>query len=564
MISNSKYSAYRCFMAMMLAITVDLHPAICTDQERGRSRTLSDSLVYRAEDSTALHNPNRLRFSHRSPAIPTLDKDQLISVRPFASRYKALTDDALAISLSDAEKLGAYGLWISSIDGNCPELRIGGKSLPLLSELMLQSLTIELDGFGTTKPIDCNSAADIDCSSVLSAISRMPNLNALGIEGATLRPEHIRRIGQINGLRHLQLDRSSFSVRDESFTTILPKIHTLSLRFTSVSDDDLKIVITAPLLEDIDISGTEVTANGLRDLWQMPKLKRLHCQDLQFENDSLAGVTATSSLVGLHLGPASDYEAYLIMRALDDNPESEERPHFPVSDKQFLSLVEQCKLASLSLCCAEISDSVAQQVVLQHPLVELSVAGCESVGDKCASAIATSRLVRLDMSGTSMTNAGVRDIAKCNTLRHLSLSGTKVTSEAIRLLEGSQLVSINLDFTEIDDSVFKSLSKITTLESISLRSTKVTGLGIANLTACGKMTSVYLDFTEIGDSALFELKASSRLSEIGIVNCNKTTVNGILEFSKHPALHFIMVGPRDGVTMDTRMQMSHEGRIAIQ
>jgi hypothetical protein len=143
--------------------------------------------------------------------------------------------------------------------------------------------------------LHCNLKHDADDG--LVHIGKCPQLRKLGIGESTVTD---RGLWSLRGLKNLEwLDLCSTSISEGiGVAQHFPKLRTLLLEDTCVSDEGLEVVGRLPLLEELTLGSTHISDDGIGQLRELRTLKTL----------ALRGIPVTAAgIQHLTLLPSLDY-----------------------------------------------------------------------------------------------------------------------------------------------------------------------------------------------------------------------------------------------------------------
>jgi hypothetical protein len=206
-----------------------------------------------------------------------------------------------------------------------------------------------------------------------------------------------------------------------------PKLRYLNLWDIPTSDIGLRgLARKYPRLEGINLSGTRVTDQTLREIGQLHQLQFLDLQNTRITDAGLS-----------HIGRLKNLKQLCLIETDVVGPGLE---HFSALSKlHWLNLADTC-----------VSDEHLRHLA-RLPRLEHLILWGTCVGDAGARHLASlSELRSLSLVDTSVTDAGLMDLAKLPRLGNLSLDGTPITDAGLAVL--SRLPSIqvvSLDNTSV-------------------------------------------------------------------------------------------------------------------
>ncbi len=345
-------------------------------------------------------------------------------------------------------------------------------------------------------------------------------IDALWLRGSNVNDDQLKHVGQLTGLRFLQLGQARISDQGVHHLRNLRNLQYLGVSAFAVhrdgfgvGDEGMAVVANLPALESISLRLTQVTNLGLINLVKCKSLRSV----------SLEGTKVTD--LGLKL------------------------------------LSKLPNLQSLSLGVYDEGANVTDK-------------GLPAVGR-------LSQLRSLRLSGTPITDDGLAHLADLNKLEHLSIDNTQVTNAGLRHLAGlkslKQLRAYNLADGDINDEGARHLGPILSLERIVAR-LSLTDKGVAQIAKLPRLQSIQLDGDggRVTNHAIRSLAGHPTLKRVSLSDCAitydalahmKTIPNledlsisrsgldarGLVHLKEMPALRFLRL--HFGRESDRRSQM---------
>lgn len=269
----------------------------------------------------------------------------------------------------------------------------------------------DLERLGKSLPLQClvveSPAAAYKTGQYLRF---MPNLQVLKMK--TCSPEAIGFIPKTAPLKQIRCDEKFNSLCLPKLCK-LTRLEDLSLSGCEISDEDLKYLWTLTHLKVIDLSQTNVTGSGLQYLAKCPQLKYL---DLSY-NKHLSDV------------------------ALDN------MKYFP--DLRFLDIVG-----------TSIGDDGFQHVAKLKKLESISF-GDTRVTDRGMVALSNlSELSEVSFWRDNVTDVGMQYLAGCKKLSSLYIEGTKITDKSLPIfIKMPALEMLNVDNTAFSSAAWTELKR---------------------------------------------------------------------------------------------------------
>ncbi|QDU58562.1 redoxin domain-containing protein [Aeoliella mucimassa] len=254
----------------------------------------------------------------------------------------------------------------------------------------------------------------------MAAIAALPELEAIGTYRTAVSDEGYRILAQNQQLRAVYAGYTA--ITDTGLTSLaqLPNLRAISLSATNPEfrGDDPEPVITnsglaslknCPDLEHLDINGSQVTDQGLRQLASdCPNLRRLSLDYSSLTSDGLQ-----------HLGLFKELE-YLRCYGIDINDQVVE--HFG----------DLHKLRNIT-GDLELSNAGVMRLASLPSLERLGISGkCD---DACMPAVAAMpALKELSIQHTLITDEGFSQLANSTTLERVQITGNRMTTRCVETL----------------------------------------------------------------------------------------------------------------------------------
>ncbi|MBI2478414.1 MAG: hypothetical protein HYV60_07165, partial [Planctomycetia bacterium] len=141
--------------------------------------------------------------------------------------------------------------------------------------MVVLGLSDEIGSPSDVKNIDLSNA-NIDAE-LMRTISKYATVERIALDGAKLQPEDYALLGKLPRLRKLSLSRSN--VTDTIVSGLPLGLTFLWLSGTSVTDKSMSRLAEMKYLVNLDITGTEITPDGLRLLEPLRSLQTLWIDD---------------------------------------------------------------------------------------------------------------------------------------------------------------------------------------------------------------------------------------------------------------------------------------------
>ena len=332
----------------------------------------------------------------------------------------------------------------------------------------------------------------------LHGIANLSQLETLMLVGVRPTEETINEINHLENLRSLDVDHSF------------------------LTDSDLLILVGLARLEELDLSGTDVTGVGLKALKLMPRLTKLTLsapptvalKSLQASHPNLKVDPAGERWGGFVSGfPPDDRTTLpeLLVKARDSGTRQIiTTPQMNVVDADLNRIAEMNDVESLNLANAEITDRGLAQ--LQR----------------------LTNLKALDLSDTEITDDGLKSLAGMTRLESLALKNTFVTGKGLQHLRRlTALRALDLSNCEVDDGGLAKIKFFPNLKVLNLAENRFTEDGLTSLAGCTKLTklNIAVEFNPddwqvspppISDASLVHLRGMTNLETLCLSGCGIT------------------------------------------
>ncbi|HIE97458.1 MAG TPA: hypothetical protein EYG03_30185 [Planctomycetes bacterium] len=348
----------------------------------------------------------------------------------------------------------------------------------------------------------------------------LSSLRQLSVEDTSVAPDVVDAIGSITGLRALSLAGSEFNGADLSALDRLPELQTLNLsrtqgaagvlssvNLTSIEtlklndcswvDDDLLLLLQKfSTLQTLEVSGSQITDDGINRLLQLPKLRWLNLSGCEgIGTDSLRVLSGVSNLKSLTMS-GNNLSVEAAFRFQKVCPLT--TLYIPLTEfPEMAPILERAQRAEATVFCRGIHSlrvhddtGVDYSVLKRFPglrtlqltgsgfnvqtmsfladmkqLDHLQLGGKNVTDDSIQHLSGAINLTWLDLSGTSVTDAGVVHLLPLTKLRQLDLSGTDITADGLQLV--SRLKDLQyLEVRDVSLSV-RGLEVLKTLPNVS-------------------------------------------------------------------------------------------------
>ena len=209
---------------------------------------------------------------------------------------------------------------------------------------------------------------------------------------------------RVEFLLKLQDDYNKLPERQAAIANDSKRVERLS-GSGSTTDKEVAAVRSAPNLDYLDLSHSDITDASGKHIGELKKLKRLDLSGTNFTDEGIAAIRHMKSLHGLGLSRTE------------------------ITDAAMNHIKDLTELDILDVSRTKITDGGLEALKNLTKLKDLSLSGTK-VSDKGVANLSNlTNLVRLRLGGTDITDASVKELKKLKNLDWLSLSGTKITAE---------------------------------------------------------------------------------------------------------------------------------------
>jgi len=427
-----------------------------------------------------------------------LHEDDLRQLREFPHLQRltleardALSDEALA-HLADLAELQRLSLCRTRINGTG---LVFLKKLPALQELDL-SYCRQLAVDSLVHLAECQS---------LGTLSLDQRGNRSANDDNWRQALRIRAWDRGHG--DAQLAENRGEVGDEALMHLgrIKSLHRLSLRLSSLTDAGLASLQGLQQLEELDLSYTAVSGDGLRALATLPKLKRLVLDFTYVVDEDLAILKDFPQLVDLSLRGT------------------------PVGDVGVTALAAAVNLRRLNLDKTVVTDLGLPQLEQLSRLEELHLAGAE-VTFKGASALSS-------------------------WLPQFSWQESLLLTEIARANDQREIVALDLRQQVLSDDDLERIADIEKLRALYVSNSTITDQGLAHLSKCHDLDTLDLKGTEVTDEGLVQLGENRALKTL-IIDDTAVTLAAIVHLLVEVHGHTVA----ESLTAIHRMAIDNSGR----
>ncbi len=267
----------------------------------------------------------------------------------------------------------------------------------------------------------------------------------------------------------------------------LPKLRSVLLADTKVTDASLEAIGKIPTIENLDLRGCAITNAGMPYLSGLTKLKALKFNGknglCKIDDDGLDALANLPNLkvlafdsvwVGADglaklLGAKEIIELYLADTLVDDDT-------LPV-------LLQFPKLQKLRISQTQVSDEGLAVVAKMNTLIELDLSENSLISDQGMQHVAKLKnLKKLNLWRLELTDTGIGELAGLANLEWFNVDNTKLSDDGLPAVKGmTKLTFLHLGSTGISDEGLVHLEGLTSLKDLKVTRTAVTAEGVTKL-----------------------------------------------------------------------------------
>ena len=295
------------------------------------------------------------------------------------------------------------------------------------------------------------SQIDEPFTEAIEQLARQTSLQELRVTFSNLPADELRPvITRLAATRlRIHLDATGYPAAKELLRACLlvPNIVELSLVTAEIDDRDMFYVARIPSLRTLDLTGTSITAWGLRSLTNLQQLRLLYLPQLgsAVPLDPLLQMPQLRGIYGLN-GEAPllpELTHALPLRRLGSR-------YSNLTDAGLAELNLADSIEHLSLDGTSLTDAAAASFRGMRQLRTISLSGT-AVGDEVAGALGQcDALEEVYLSDTKLTDHGLADLLQAPRLRRLYIDGTAVTAASLnRIAAARSLERLSVNRTEI-------------------------------------------------------------------------------------------------------------------
>ena len=384
-----------------------------------------------------------------------------------------------------------------------------------------ESAAAPSQGNPSATPDDPTALKSLEASGVSFGRDAAGNVTSVDASGVgSFGDTDIDPLTKLKGLRDVNL--SGTQVSNDGLVKLqgVKQLRKLELQTcANISDDGMQHLAALPKLEQVLLlyNSGSITNGALQQLAKIKSLRLLDVRGcVQISDEGVAHLATLPNLVALKLKTSG------------------------VTDKGVAHLARLSKLRSLHLESCRVSGDALQHLSGMKELEELNLYGTLVDDEGLAHLKGLSKLKILRFRDTAIAGTGLRHLAASqHSLRRLDLSESFIGDEGLgfvaqfanletlnlwnggitndgltRLVGLHKLRDLNLEGCDIDDEGIESVAEFTNLESLNLKETGITDESLQTLTVLKQLKSLNLQNTNISEDAAAEFQKALRNCKI--------------------------------------------------
>ncbi|MBL9161307.1 MAG: hypothetical protein JNL18_01050 [Planctomycetaceae bacterium] len=346
-------------------------------------------------------------------------------------------------------------------------------------------------------------------NTALQHIGRIKSLRRLSLRLSSLTDAGLTALQGLQQLEELDLSYTTVSGDGLRALARLPNLRRLVLDFTYLGDEDLSVIKDFPQLIDLSIRGTGVGDIGVAALSTAVNLRRLNLESTAVSDRGLRHLGQLSRLEELHLKGAEVtlQGAAALTAAL---------PQFSWQKALLITGLaradEQGEIVGLDLRRQLVSDDELRNISRFGTLRFLDVSNSQITDQGLAEVAKLSALESLHLANTSVTDAGIAKLADNRSLKMLTVDNTRVT------LAGVLGLFIEHQGRSCEDALMatRRLTASATGRKVDLRGLAASGTSLKSLLTVPDVRDLFVDGGQLNDDALSIIASHASLEAIWI------------------------------------------------
>ncbi len=238
----------------------------------------------------------------------------------------------------------------------------------------------------------------------IESIKQNPQATTLSSDGLPIRNEVLYFVKQMKNLQNLNLSKSK-EIGDPGLKYIegLPLLNNLDLSKTDVTDKGVASIASLSALKKLNLSGTKVTEKGLEPLASCRYLDYLNLNLTGLGNVDLKELSGVNNLSKLNLSNTK------------------------IGDKAMPVLASMKILQTVDLSNTDLTNTGLKKLCENQNLKTLVLSNTKITAQGLTSLTSLPSLANLDLSGVKLGKGAVAELCKLKAPQHLILSGLNST-----------------------------------------------------------------------------------------------------------------------------------------
>lgn len=275
-------------------------------------------------------------------------------------------------ALKAARKASAYTHTLDA-DGKIIDIYLGGDTTPELLAMIGNQRSLK------RLNVETADLADDD----LKAISELTQLEYLSLYETGITDRAMPHLSKLTNLEEIVLHGNTITDAGLMHLVDMPRLRSLSISNTSsvdsemqTSDDGMEHIAKLKGLEILDLLNTDVTAQGLRRLTELPELKTMVLGGGAIDDNAAVPLSQMDGLRVLELRYTA-MEDDAIAELLEDGPPLERlslSSHY-ATDKTLEAIGEKDNFTSLELRCSKFTDDGLAHLAKLKGLTRIDLTG---------------------------------------------------------------------------------------------------------------------------------------------------------------------------------------------
>jgi Leucine-rich repeat (LRR) protein len=345
-------------------------------------------------------------------------------------------------------------------------------------------------------------------------------------------------------LEQLNLSATQIKDTDIHFLTHLTALTQLSLESNNIGALGAQAIALLSNLTYLDLRKNNIQDSGTHTLTQLTALTHLNLEENNIGALGAQAIALLPKLTYLDLKKNNiqdaDTHALTQLTALT-HLNLEENNIGPNGVYAFTRLTT---LTDLNLSANDIGPTGARALMHFTALTRLNLAGNNIVGHGLEPLFLPSRLATLDLTGTEIGPDDANALTQLTALTDLNLSGNAAIGDhcALILRHLSSLTSLNLKLTGISNTTVQTLVLLTDLTHLDLTANDINTVGIQALTQLTNLSHLSFGGLEddIGPAGARHLSQLPNLTFLKLLNCNIGNA-GVDAFLTHTRLLILAI-----------------------